>query len=275
MKIIKGIFARVGFFLMFFLGNVKAQTLAPKTIRLINDSSGLVKKKDTLAFIPPYIFTARTKNYDKIDSTNYLYFEDSMELSDNIRNKDIEEYYRNCCYFWFRYRFDPPPKYINDSDITIPKATKYTKHSKAYVPIISDEDYNSIYLNLKKIEKVFNDSIVISSLKLSDELFQILSKYSSSLCVLTDIKEYGYVGKIKLVKRKMAVCLYRVIVIDMRIRHVFYYNSIISSKLYGPEYARGGKPTTKYEKSDLEHYTGLQPIRYILGGLLKVRKKKE
>ena len=247
---------------------------APKTLRIISDSSHLLKKSDTLAFIPPYIFTARTRNIRNIDSTNYLFFEDSTELSENIKNAEVEEYYRNCCYFWFRYRFDPPAKYTNDSDITIPKATKYTKHSKTYVPIISDEDYKSIYYHLKKIEKVFNDSVVSSELKMDDELFQSLSKYSSSLCVLTDIKEYWY-DKVRWASGKQVVCLYRCVVFDMKKKVAFYYNSIIKYNKYGPAYnTQSGTIYVKFEKSSLAKYTNLQPISYMMGGLLRVRKKK-
>jgi hypothetical protein len=266
------------FLLLIFIAGIAKQSLgqnSPKTIRVINDSSGLVKKSDTLAFIPPYIFSGRTENYNRIDSTFNLYYQDNLEPTENIKNKrEIEEYYRKCCYFWFRYNFDPPQEYSNDSDIFIPIATKYNKHSKIYVPIISDEDYNSIHLQLKKIEDTLNNSIV-SSLQISDGLFQTLSKYSSSLCVLTDIKEYWYVGKIKLAK-PVAACLYRVIVIDMKKRTVFYYNSIItsSSQKYAPEYI-SGKKEMKFGKTKIIQYTRLQPMRYILAGLLKVRKKKD
>ncbi|HEX7415400.1 MAG TPA: hypothetical protein VF411_15260 [Bacteroidia bacterium] len=250
------------------------QKNSPKTIRIINDSSGLVKKSDTLAFIPPYIFSGKTKNFNRIDSTFNLYYEDSLDPSESIKNKkEIEEYYRKCCYFWFRYCFDPPQKYSNDSDIFIPIATKYNNHSKTYVPIVSDEDYSAIHLQLKKIENTLNDSIV-SSININDDLFQTLSKYSSSLCVLTDIKEYWYVGRIKWAKAKVAACLYRVIVIDMKKRAVFYYNSLISFNNYGPEYI-SGKPDIKFEKLNIVQYTRLQPMRYILGGLWRVEKKKK
>ena len=267
---------------MFLFKNIKAQEFAPKTIRIINyDSSDLVKKSDTLAFIPPYIFSGLTKNYDVISSKSKIYYDDSITTYDDNKNRQIEDYYRRCCYFWYRYSFDHSPKFdtshfynpahFDDSELSIPVASN-NNSSRLYVPIISDKDYEAIKMQLNKIENIFNDSTV-ANLKINDTLFGLLSKYSSSLCFLTDIKEAWYVGKgLFGGSAKMANCLYRVVVVDMKNKNIRYYNSFIEAYSYGPEYFR--TMSSGVEKKHPNSYMRLKPVKYIISAMIRVRKKK-
>ena len=223
-----------------------------------------------------------TKNYAVINSKTKIYFDDSISTYDDSKNKQIEDYYTRCCYFWYRYGFGRSPKFdtshfyspahFEDSELTIPVVSKSNNSSRLYIPTVSNEDYKVIHLQLKKIENTFNDTLLIH-LKISDTLFQTLSKYSSSLCFLTDIKESWYIGsKFMGGAAKVASCLYRVVVVDMKNRNIRYYNSFIESYSYGPEYMR---EMPSLEKTHPNPYMRLKPMKYIINGMLRVRKKKE
>ena len=251
---------------------IKAQRQSPKTRYLINETKPL-KKTDTLAFMAPFVFSGLTKDYTKIDSTRRMYFDESLPDIDTARDfKNIETYYRNCCYFWYRMQFDPTARFYNlqlynfkpypDSELTMPA---YNKHKNTYIASVSADDYAIIHTELRKMEKTLNDSLVFN-LPISDLLYRILSKYSSSLCVLTDVKEYEYIGN-KLGRKHASVCLYRIIIIDMKSKSIYFYNSEISGNDNGTEYAYR-LPVGLEKRSPRENYR-LKTISTLIGSKLK------
>ncbi len=253
--------------LSFITHNSFAQS--PKTRYLINETKPL-KKTDTLAFIAPFVFSGLTKDYTNIDSTRKMYVDESLPGMDTAKDfKNIETYYRNCCYFWYRMQFDPSARFYDlqlynfkpypDSELTI------TKRKNTFIADVSSNDYAIIHTELKKVEKILNDSLVFN-LPVSDVLYQILSKYSSSLCVLTDVKEYEYIGN-KLGRKHTSACLYRIIIIDMKSKSLYFYNSEITGNDMGTEYAYR-LPVALEKRSPRENYR-LKAISTLIGSKLK------
>jgi len=255
--------------------HLNAQKQNPKTRYLINQTNPL-NKTDTLAFIPPYIFSGTTKNYAIIDSSQKMYFNDNPPDIDTANNfKGIQTYYQACCYFWYRMQFDPSAKFYNlqlykfkpypDSEMTIPAATKQSGRKNTFIVDVSPDDYTTIHTELNKIENKLNDSSLLN-LPISNLLYQTLSKYTTSLCVLTHVKEYEYIGN-KLGKKHASLCLYRVFIVDVKKKNLYFYNSEISGNDMGTEYTYR-LPVGIEKRSPRENFR-LKAISNLIGSKLK------
>ena len=91
-----------------------------------------------------------------------------------------------------------------------------------YVAPINPSDHQKIELELKKIEEIIKDSTV-NTIKISDNLFSLLSKYSASYYLLTDITEY-YTSFFRKSNLCHDIFLSKVFLIDKKTKSVVYYN---------------------------------------------------
>src|ERR1700756_2606936 len=172
-------------FVLLSLNPVHGQTIRaerePKTRNiLITDSNRLLQKTDTLAFIAPFVFSGTTGDYSLIKSKTELFFTDSIQPYIDTINKKIEAEYRRCCNFWYMYTFNRSPKFeeasvyslpiLNEADVTIPAGTKSNHTLQLYSAAVTDEDYKTIGRQLKKLEILFNDSVISSNKKINDTL---------------------------------------------------------------------------------------------------------
>ena len=128
-----------------------------------------LKTSDCVAIISPYTFCGEVE-YDEYSSIkDSLSKESEVNLKSLHENTFVENSYKMRCYYDC-YRF-------------------FRQRLTYYIPPITDNEYKLIGVELKKIENVLKKTKV-DSLKISDSLSNILTKYSATHYMLIDIKEY-------------------------------------------------------------------------------------
>jgi len=195
---------RILFFIfsLFVFGfKVYAQDSEIKTRSIINGKLKL-NKWDDVNIISPFVFFCTTDNYERFRNMWDSLYEGGIQLPGYKKDLDAEDYYQKRCNYWYKYHFNG-------------------RVSANLVPV--DSDYAIIYNELKKVEKELNKT-TITSFQMSESLFRVLSKYSSGICVLSDISDYYYTGKSIFIAYR-DYSLIRIFVFNLRERKLELYNS--------------------------------------------------
>jgi len=194
--------------------------IVPRPLKL-TDKTQEVKKtyslitKDTLTVIKPFVLSGGISDMNIVDKMKKSLFDDSLRITDYKRDVATEKTFT-------KYSMIVYKKY-------------FKKNINLSTPEISREDSMLLKKEIETLERKMHDS-VFTSVRITNSMERILSKYNGSLFLLTNITEYyieGFytgnpyklyynAGRYHRIKNADWI-LFKVFVVDVKQKQIVFY----------------------------------------------------